>query len=171
MIDEGTYNARALRAALGMTKTGKEQLAVEWGLLDGSGRKITSYHYFSERAIDISMDQLRTAGFRGTDISDLSSLHHSEGNPTPECEIVVVHEEYNGKVSAKVRFVNSNGGLALSEPLDDAKAKAFAARMKGAIAAYDQSCGTNPAPRRSSARAQAQQQADDFQASDEDVPF
>ena len=168
MIDEGTYNARALRAALGMTKTGKEQLAVEWGLLDGTGRKITSYHYFSEKAIDISMDQLRVAGFRGSDLSDLSSLHNSDESPTPECEIVIVHEEYNGKTSAKVRFVNSTGGLALSEPLDDAKAKAFAARMRGAIVAYDQSAGSNP-PRRSTLKPPPPD--DGFQASDDDVPF
>lgn len=172
MIDEGTYNARALRAALGMTSTGKEQVAVEWALLDGSNRKITSYHYFSsDKAVEISMDGLRTAGFRGNDLSDLSTLCHSEGCPTPECEIVIVHEEYNGKTSAKVQFINSTGGRALSAPLDDAKAKAFAARMKGAIAAYDQSCGTNPAPRRAASRPPAQQSGDDFQASDEDVPF
>jgi len=169
VIDEGTYAAHALRAALGMTSTGKEQLAVEWELLDGSGRHITSYHYFSsEKAIEISMDGLRTAGFRGADLSDLSSLFRSESNPTPECEIVVVHEEYNGRTSAKVRFINSMGGLALSAPLDDAKAKAFASRMRGAIAAYDQSAGSNP-PRRSSTKAPPPD--DGYQASDDDVPF
>jgi hypothetical protein len=170
VIDEGTYAARALRAALGMTSTGKEQVAVEWGLLDGSGRKITSYHYFSsDKAIEISMDGLRTAGFQGNDLSDLSTLCHSEGCPTPECEIVIVHEEYNGKTSAKVRFINSAGGLALSAPLDDAKAKAFAARMRGAIAAYEQSAGSNP-PRRAATKPRPQDDGG-FQATDDDVPF
>jgi hypothetical protein len=185
VIEEGTYRAKSRRAQLGMTGTGKEQVGIEWLLLDGTDRRITSYHYFSsDKAIEISMEALRNAGFRGMDLSDLSSLTDREDTPTPECELVIVHEEYNGKTSAKVRFVNAGGGLAMANPLDQSQAKAFAARMRGAIAAFDSERG-KPQPFQTGTRAPNGGRAstqpppagayappeDNFMATDEDVPF
>ena len=183
MIDAGTSRAKARRAALGKSSTGKEQVAVEWEMLDApSGQSsITSYHYFSsEKAIEIAMDQLRAGGFKGDDLSDLSSLY-PDANP-PEVELVVAHEEYNGKWSAKVRYVNSLGGLAMAHPLDETQAKAFAARMRGAIAAYDQARGLpaaarQPAPRPAarpsgpSPGSAASEPVGPWGPSDDDVPF
>jgi hypothetical protein len=167
LIEEGTYRARPLRGQLGMTGTGKEQVGVEWLLLDGTNRRIWSYHFFSsDKAIEISMEALRNAGFRGNDLSDLSSLTHFDDQPTPECELVIQHEEYNGRTSAKVKFVNSGGGMGMSNPLDGNQARAFAARMRGAIAAFDQARGSGAAR-----LPQKPQPPEEFQASDDDVPF
>lgn len=176
MIEEGTYRARSRRAVLGESNTGKEQVAVQWELIDGpsncSGQTITSYHYFSsDKAIEISLEQLRTGGFTGNDITDLRSLH-PDANP-PEVELVIEHEVYGGKTRPKVKFVNSLGGMAISKPLDDGRARSFAARMKGEMAKFDASRGT------SSTRPPAARQppgfggppASEFVPSDDDVPF
>jgi hypothetical protein len=191
VIEEGTYRARSRRAALGESSTGKEQVAVEWELIEGpsncAGQTITSYHYFSsDEAIRISMEQLRTGGFTGNDITDLRSLF-PDSDP-PEVELVIAHEIYAGKTRPKVKFVNSIGGMAMSKPLDDAKARAFAARMKGAIAAFDHSRGeVRPISTRPPQVAQQQRVRDavekhagfqpppadpnEFHATDDDVPF
>lgn len=136
MLEAGEYRARAAEARLGFTGTGKEQVAVRFELLDFPGQSITSYHFFSsDKAIEISMKGLRAAGFRGSDLSDLSSL----SGETPEVILVVEHETYNGKTSAKVKFINAAGGLAMKDALDPAAAKSFAQRMKAKILAFDSS--------------------------------
>ena len=60
-------------------------------------------------------------------------------------------ETYEGKVRAKVKFINSTGGMALKNPLDQGQAKAFAAKMKAKIAAFDAQAATagthKPAPK------------------------
>jgi hypothetical protein len=150
MLDAGTYRAKAAEAALGETETGKEQIAVRFDLLDLEGQSITWFGYFTEKTTESTIKALRTAGWKGSDLMDLSDLCNPE--TTPEVHLVVEHESYTNpqtgqtKVQAKVRWVNGSGGLALKKALDPNKAKAFAARMKAQVAAYDRSAGT-PAPK------------------------
>jgi hypothetical protein len=147
MLDAGTYRAHAIEAALGETDSGKEQIAVRFKLLDVEGQEITWYGYFTEKSTEITLKALRTAGWKGSDLMDLSDLCAPDS--TPEVYIVVEHETYEGKTSAKVKWVNGAGGLALKKALDPNKAKTFAARMRGQIAAFDRSAGTpKPAPAR-----------------------
>jgi hypothetical protein len=146
MLDAGTYRAHAIEAALGETDTGKEQVAVRFALLDQENVEITWYGYFTEKTAPVTLRALRTAGWRGTDLMDLADLCNPES--TPEVFLVVEHETYEGKTSAKVRWVNGAGGLALKKTLDPNKAKVFAARMRGQIAALDaQSKQNGSAPR------------------------
>lgn len=141
MIEEGTYAARALTGALGYTNGGKEQVAVQFALLDEqgaeTGERITWYGYFTEKTQERTLRALRTAGWAGTDISQLDGLG------SRDVELVVKHEEYNGKWAAKVAWVNEpgSGGLALSEPMPADKAKAFANRIKGDVVALDRANG------------------------------
>ena len=58
-------------------------------------------------------------------------------------QLVIVHDEYNGKVSAKVKFINS--GAAAVKTMDPNRAKAFAIKMQQRIKAFDAKNGT-PAP-------------------------
>ena len=140
MLEAGDYRARAAKAALGLSSNGNEQVGVEFELLDLPGQKITWYGSFaSDEAFDITVRGLRAAGFRGNDLADLSSLNDGSA---PEVILVVVHETYQGKTRAKVKFINSTGGLAMKNQLTPEQAEAFAKRMKGKFLAFDQRVGT-----------------------------
>ncbi len=149
MIEAGTYRARGLTAALGETKNGNEQVGVQLELLDHEGQSITWYGYFTEKTTDSTLKALRTLGWQGSDLSDLTGVDANE------VQIVIERETYEGKERARVRWINSTGGLAMQSQLAPDKAKAFAARMKGAVVAFDKSAGGNgngskatPAPKR-----------------------
>lgn len=135
MIEAGTYRARALTAALGETKAGNEQVGVQLELLDHEGQSITWYGYFTEKTTEGTFKALRTLGWQGTDLSDLTGVDANE------VQIVVERETYEGKERARVRWINGTGGLAMANALPPDKAKAFAARMKGQVLAYDKGNG------------------------------
>ncbi len=143
IIEAGDYRAKAIEAQLGVSSKGTEQIAVRFALLDFPNQTITWYGYFSEKAFEITMRGLRAAGFRGDDFADLTSLHEEV---SPEVVLVVEHEVYNGKTSAKVKFINSAGGLAIQGALQPDQAKAFAAKMKGRVLAYNQAAGLSTKP-------------------------
>lgn len=129
MIPEGIYRAKTLTAALGETKSGKEQMAIDFGLVDGpsAGQRITWYGGFmSDKAVEYTVKALRACGWKGDDLSAVGEL-------AEEVEIVVQHEDYEGQMRAKVKYVNPLGGAARNAMAAD-KAKAFAARMKARIA-------------------------------------
>lgn len=156
-MNDGIYRARAKEAKLGTTNTGKEQIAVlletvhdETGEFTGS--TITWFGYFTDKAIEGTFRALRRLGWQGNDLSDLSTIG------TKDVVIVVESEEYEGKFRPKVKWINDpdggGGGLALKTPLDDARAKQFAAKMKGAVVAFDKKEGTpkRPAPQAAKAK-------------------
>jgi hypothetical protein len=133
MIEEGTFRARAVDADLGWTQGGKPQVAVTFEILEGedTGRNITWYGYFTDRTKERTIESLRFCGWKGDDISDLSSV-----NGDGEVSLVIEHEEYEGKTRAKVQWVNG-GGARLAKPMDANDAKAFAAKLKGIVAGVD----------------------------------
>lgn len=136
--------ARAINAAVGKASTGTPQIAIEFELLDEAGG-ITYYGPLSDAAFPYTMKAIRTAGFEGDDLSDLSSLTAEDA---PEVVLVIGPEEYNGKTTLKVKFINSAGGLALKDALQGDELSAFARKMKGKIAAYDRSAGAPPRAQR-----------------------
>lgn len=159
----GTYRARSIEGALGVTSGGKEQVAVRFDLLDFPGQTITWFGYFTEKTTDSTFRALRTAGWAGSDLSDLSDLADPEG---PEVWLVIEHETYENKTSARVRWVNSAGGMALKSPLLGDQAKAFAARMRERVAAFDALSNQQAKPGAAPARA-----APAPAAVDDDIPF
>lgn len=166
-LEDGKYRGRSKRALLGRAKGGTEQVGVLFDLLDMPGRSITWYGYFTDAAFGITMKGLRTAGFKGDDLSDLSSLDESS-NP-PEVLLVVENERYEGKLSPKVKFINSVGGLAMKDQMQGQDLDKFARRMKARIAAFDKSSGAKPAPKQTSGRpVEASQPPGD---EDVDLPF
>ncbi len=154
--------ARAINAAVGKASTGTHQIAIEFEYLDESGG-ITYYGPLTDAAFEYTMRAIRTAGFQGDDLSDLSSLC----NDTPEVVLVIGPEEYNGKTTLKVKFINSPGGLAMKDALRGDDLAAFARKMKGKIVAYDRSAGAPKAP----PAARARQVEPSSGGGPDDIPF
>lgn len=124
----GKYRARAVEAGLGVSGTGKEQVAICFEFLDPGfeGQQITAYLYFTtDKGIAHSMKSLRACGWSTDSLDDLSGVTDNE------VAITIKHETYQGEKSAKVEWINKPGGLAMKAPLAPDAAKAFAARMKG----------------------------------------
>jgi hypothetical protein len=141
MLENGNYRARAIQGVLSETKGGKEQVAVEFELLDEGfvGQKITWYGYFTEKTWERTIKSLRACGWYGDDISQLDGLSANE------VSLVVEREEYEGKVRAKVQWVNSlDGGIAVA-PMAPERAKRFAQTMRGQILAMEKAEGRAPA--------------------------
>ena len=165
MLSNGVYRAKAIQGALGETKAGKEQVAVEFEILDEGfhGQRITWFGYFSEKTMDVTLRALRTMGWQGDDLSDLTGITNNE------VSLVVEQEEYEGKWTAKVRWVNSlGGGLGLKAPLAPDRAKTFAARMRAQVLAFDKSEGT---PRPSAPRPAPRTEPNRGTNPNDDIPF
>lgn len=146
-MDNGTYRARAVAGGLGETSTGKEQVGVDFQLLDPAfeGQHITWFGYFTDKTQESTIRTLRTCGWNGDDLTDLSGIDAND------VHLVIENEEYEGKWRPRVRWVNPVGGLALRSAMEPNKARAFAAKMRGAIAAVDQASGERRAPAKVSA--------------------
>lgn len=129
---KGNFKARALTGALGYTSGGKEQVAVQLEVLDEGfqGETITWYGYFSDGAVDRTLESLRLLGWEGDDLFDLKGLGDKE------VRIVLDEDEYEGKIQLKVKWINGPGGLALKAPMNDGEARAFSQRMKGLVLSH-----------------------------------
>lgn len=148
MIAPGTYRAHAVDCALGLTGTGKEQVAVMFEIHDEGGSRLTWYGYFTDNTFDRTVQSLRHLGWKGNDLSVFG-----KGIPEDchnEVEVVIEHEaDQEDRLRAKIRWVNSGNGLAVKERMDENAARQFAARMKSRIAALGgaTSVGTKLAPK------------------------
>lgn len=130
---EGVFRAVPSGAGLSRAQTGNMQVGVMLNVMDADGvvgEQITWYGSLSEKAREFTFRSLRTMGWKGDDISDLSML-------TNEVSIVVAREEYNGKTYEKVKFINAPGGSGIRNQLDESEAKAFAASLKSTVRAFD----------------------------------
>lgn len=150
LLEAGKYRARAHTALLGYTEKNTEQIAIQFNLLDpieGCPQSLTWYGYFTDAGTGIALKGMKTAGFKGDDVSDLSSLDAGVRDDLPEVLLVVEVEEYpkgSDKWQNKVAFVNSAGGVALKNAMTPKQASEFAARMKGKLVAFNQRTGTPP---------------------------
>ena len=135
MIDAGKYRARAREWAFGLAKSGNEQIGVQFDLLDQPGESITWFGSFAPKALEFTLKALRACGWQGADLAELDC--NMGGLEQNEVVLVVEHEEYQGKTSARVRWVNAAGGVGMANPLDQGGLKSFAARMRAQIIALD----------------------------------
>jgi hypothetical protein len=135
LLPKGTYAARATEAGLGKTSKGSEQVAVQFEIVDGeyAGRRLTWYGYFTDKTVDRTLESLEHCGWDGKSIQDLAGITRNE------VAIVVDHEpDDKGNIRARIRCVNSQGGLAMKERLDLGAMVALEQRLKGKILAREQ---------------------------------
>ncbi len=170
-MENGTYRAKGIQGALGKTKGGKERVAVSFQLLDAEGnptQPIAWFGYFTEKTFDRTIQALRLCGWEGDDISDLTGIDRNE------VSLVIENEEYEGKVHAKVQWVNAPGGASLANQLDANEAKSFAQQMRGRILALKQSAprvATKPAPRPSAGPQSPEPPPFAGTVREDDIPF
>lgn len=127
MIPAGRYVGIARDANLGFTDRGKEQVAVEFEILEGphTGERRTWYGYFTEATQQRTLEALRFCGWDNDDIFEL--LPSVTRN---KVQLTIEHDEYQDKVRDKIAWVNRLGGLAIKNPMSDQQKRQFSARMK-----------------------------------------
>lgn len=130
-MKDGTYKARASDAALGYTLEGAPQVAVAFTILEGEheGQSITWYGYFTEKSQRRTIDALRACGWKGDDLSDLTSVGDED------VSIVLKTEVYQGTSQVRVAWVNSRSGVQLKTRMTPEEAKHFAQQMMGHVVA------------------------------------
>lgn len=164
IIPKGTYRALPLELELGVAGTGAEQVAVRLELLSGGqeGKRIVWYGFFTEKTAERTMESLRHMGWKGNDLSDLSTAKE-------ECAVVIDHEQdQEGNAYARVKWINAAGGPMLKNVMDDAAKKAFALRMRG-LAASVGAQGPRPKPTGNSRPPPGQPEPPPH--GDNDIPF
>lgn len=149
MIREaGTYQGRPVSAVIGTAGTGTEQIAVKFELLDVPGEFLTWYGFFTEKSFEITVKALRSCGWTGSDLTEFEYGRLSlPADMNKDVELVVEMQAGNdGLQRPKVLWVNAGGGMGMKNPMKAGDARAFAARMRAKILAFDQAQGSAPNP-------------------------
>lgn len=128
MLPEGTYTAHCVNAQLGFSKKGSEQIIATFKISDENfkGREMTWYGSFSDKAMQYTLDAMKNCGFIGDDYSDLGSMTRNE------ISLVIGHEANpnDGKIYARVKFINAIGRARVTAPMNADQIRAFNAKMK-----------------------------------------
>lgn len=115
-------NARVTGSQMGTTQTGKEQLVISFETDDEKNKKISKYLFFTDKSMDISLKALVALGWKPEDHDyNITLLNGTDVLVGREATLVLENEEYNGKTTTKVVFVNSKA----PPPMDAASAEAF----------------------------------------------
>lgn len=136
--DEGRFRARAIEGAWGHTQTGTEQVAVLFEL--ETGKRLTWYGFMTDKTSERTMNALITCG-----VTDLLTL---EGLTSNEVDLVVEHDTYNGKTTAKVVWVNplGSGGVALKDKVEGSERAAMLAKHQGNFLKLKKAAGVATGP-------------------------
>jgi hypothetical protein len=136
-LTEGVFKAKPVSAILRKTSTGKDSCEIVLAFYDGSELshvERSAWVYFSPVAFDRAIETLRTCGWTGDDLSDMSMI---SVDTSPDVEAVLGEEEYEGKVRLKVKFINPWKDRTPREPLSHDAARSFAELMKEKVRAAD----------------------------------
>ena len=126
MIPAGTYDAEVISDSLfsNSSKKGSRQVAVS---LRTDAGDITWIGYLSDKAMPYTEANLATMGYDGESASSVKGAR---------IQIVVEHEEYEGKVQARVKYINeAGGGLARFTPMSPSEESIVKAKLKAAALA------------------------------------
>jgi len=102
---------------------------------DDAGEHITYYGYLSDAALEYTLKALAAMGWDAAQHDGrIDVLNGTDLLLGHKVEIVVDEEEYEGKVRAKVRFVNEIGG-GMGERMAPEEGRSFAAQLRAKILA------------------------------------
>ena len=188
-MHKATYRGRAIACGFGVAKTGTHQIFVTFEIVEYSdadqrwlptGEEITWIGAFSDKTTERTIESLGHLGWTGDNLEELD-------NPTPDAlaalmpndvDLVCEPEEYDGKQTLKVRWVNAPGAgrFKFATPLAGPALKGFASQMRGAIrnargasgARQAAPSGRTPAP---TTTRNARNPHPNTPGTDDDVPF
>jgi hypothetical protein len=155
-IAEGWYSGRAVATGIGYTEGGTPQIAILLRVADDdpneAGRTIQAYLYLTDAAQENTLEALRLMGFKSDDISDLDGHIDAELVLPNDIRFPVSHEEYGGKLRAKVGKIckMSASTVALKNKLEGNEAKQFGLRFRSVCKAYP--AGFEPKPKIAAAK-------------------
>lgn len=171
LLPPGTYNAVA---ALIKTEAGEDtyiqfghskekgtpQACINFEITDGdyAGHRIAWVGFFTEKTTKRAFETLRLCGWKGDDL--MGALAQELTNLV---SIVVDHEEWNGKVRAKVQWVNKPGGGGMRiNTMNANDLRSFAASMKATAKGIPEVEGKKAEPRAPLPPSQSADPADDI---------
>lgn len=134
MLAEGKYTATVSEHSQVTLheKTGNEEIRVLCEIVDegdAKGALRTWRGYFTEGTAERTVESLRYMGWKGDDITNIVL------EKGVKFQIVIKHEEYEGKIQEKVAWINRLQSVYVGQPMDDARKRSFAQRMKGLVLA------------------------------------
>lgn len=129
MVPEGRYMAKAVGTpAVGRTKTGTEEVCVEFEILDGpyAKQRLPWYGYFGPKSEDRTINSLLLCGWDG------QSMKHWNGISKNTVSITVEHKpsQDGTKTFARVAWVNDSNGARVGTPMNALELSAFEQRIK-----------------------------------------
>lgn len=168
LIDPGYHKAVAVTLATaedpvpryarwGWTNDGdKRRVLMSFELLEGefAGRRLFWNGYFTKKAGERTTESLRYCGWKGNDLADIQTQELNQ-----VVTLLVEHDEHEGKVTAKIAFVNKPGGgtptIKIAKPMNDGDIRKFAAMMRDSVSKVPEVDGERhgSAPSQSSAPA------------------
>lgn len=187
LLPPGYYDAVCIKKAddqgvmafarLDGTKSGDPQVTADFKILnppDGyPSQSIRWFGSFKEKAARRTVESLRLMGFRGNDFLQLDGQELDQ-----IVSVLVEHNEWQGKVNARIAFINPPGGapVKLSNPLSIDAKRQFAAMMMSKLdkvpeVAGERYTGSTDAPAAPTATKNAVAQEQPPPMMDDDIPF
>jgi len=159
MIGPGKFRAQAIEGSLGYSRNGKEEVAVQFLILEGpdEGKKITWWGYLSDAAAERTLEGLLNTGWDGEDVSALTGLGSKDAT------IVIVEDTYEGARKTKVAWVNRGSAgpkHKADRSMSEAQRITFAEKMRGRTLALQKKVPAQVGP--VADRASAQVTGDDI---------
>jgi len=163
-MEEGRYVATCVNIEFAITEKGTAYARLVMRIAPGEqfeGEDVFYYMYFTEKASSRSVETLRILGWTGDNLGEVS--HHHIPNVV---EIEVKQNEYKGKTSFRIEWINAVGEHGpLPKRMSDEQKTQFGREMMR----YTYKAG-KPAPKQRQAPVQ-QSPPDDDVISDDDIPF
>ena len=138
LTEAGKYFARAKGpefVQMGVAKTGTDQIAVEFDILDPSDYATTGVSmqwigsFANEKSCKITAGALAACGMVDGDFDTFKGISANV------VELDVQWDEYQGERRLRVKWVNRpGGGLVFKDKMDAGRRASVAARMKGFLA-------------------------------------
>lgn len=147
IIQAGRHRGRCFGHEFAFSSNkGTPQVGLGFRMSEGDvdeNRVITAFRYFTDNSYEYSVADLRTCGWTGDDLATIT-LEDLQN----EVELVIVHEEYEGKVRAKVAYINPiGGGMIKSEKaMTPDELRKFATSMRTKVRAVGGAGQTKPKP-------------------------